>query len=88
MGELFGPLASLGDPDAVPNYAREAEAIIAGLQRIADRLALNEAAAAVGGSIAIEGENWTGEAHETARDMDAKVRAIAPSDVPKGSAGR
>ena len=88
MGELFGPMTSLGDPDAVPSYDREAEAIIAGLQRIADRLALNEAAAVVGGSIVIKGENWTGEAHETARDMDAKVKAIAPSDAPKGSVGR
>lgn len=90
MGELFGPLASVAHEDAVPAplYRHEAEAIIAGLQRIADRLALNEAAAAAGGSIAVEGENWTGEAHETARDMDAKVRAIAPFDAPKGSAGR
>ena len=87
MGELFGPLASVVHEDAVPAplYRHEAEAIIAGLQRIADRLALNEAAASVGGSIAIEGENWTGEAHETARDMDAKIRAIAPSDGTKGS---
>jgi hypothetical protein len=38
MGELFGPVASVGDPDTVPTYEREAEAIIAGLQRIMDRM--------------------------------------------------
>ena len=38
MGELFGPLASIGDPDGVPSYEREAEAIVAGLQRVAHRL--------------------------------------------------
>lgn len=40
MGELFGPVASVADEDAVPAplYRHEAEAIIAGLQRIKDRL--------------------------------------------------
>jgi hypothetical protein len=89
MGELFGPLAASGDPDHVPSYEREAEAIIAGLQRIADRMALNEAVALVGGSIEIEGENWTGEAHELAAEIKRRVKAIAPSsDAPKGSAGQ
>jgi len=89
MGELFGPLGVSGDPDHVPSYEREAEAIIAGLQRIADRLALSEAAAVVRGSIAIEGEHWTGAAHETAEEMDRRVKAIGPSSgAPKGSAGR
>lgn len=37
MGELFGPMAVSGDPDHVPSYGREAEAIIAGLRRIKDR---------------------------------------------------
>jgi hypothetical protein len=43
MGELFGPLAASGDPDHVPTYAREAEAIIAGLQRVKARLVELEA---------------------------------------------
>jgi hypothetical protein len=89
IGELFGPLASLGDPDRIPSYDREAEAIINGLQRIADRLALAEASAIVGGGVKIEGEHWTREAHETARDMDARVKAIGrASDAPKGSGAR
>ena len=41
MGELFGPAASVAHEDAVPAplYRHEAELVIAGLQRIKDRLA-------------------------------------------------
>lgn len=39
MGELFGPVASVANEDAVPAplYRHEAEIIIAGLQRLADK---------------------------------------------------
>lgn len=36
MGELFGPVAPVSDKPA-PEYRHEAEAIIAGLQRLADQ---------------------------------------------------
>ena len=38
MGELFGPVANLGDPDLIPSYDREATALVEGLQRIKARL--------------------------------------------------
>lgn len=47
IGELFGPVASLESGDAVlfrgPEFHHQAEAIIAGLQRVAARLDALEA---------------------------------------------
>lgn len=39
MGELFGPLAPVANSDALPRpeYRHEAEAIIAGLKKLAER---------------------------------------------------
>ena len=52
MEELFGPLASLPSEEGVlhkgPEYHHEAEAIIAGLQRVCDRLRQMEAERAPG----------------------------------------
>ena len=38
IGEMFGPLAPMPDDERLITYAQEAEAIIAGLQRVATRL--------------------------------------------------
>jgi hypothetical protein len=86
--QIAARLMAPASTSALWTYGQVRALIIAAV-RTCDQSLLDEAATVVGGSITIEGENWTGEAHETARDMDAKVKAIAPSSGgPKGSAGR
>lgn len=66
----------------------QVRALIIAAVKTCDQSLLDDAAAIIGGSVTIEGEHWSGEAHEAARDMDARVKAIGPSDAPKGSADR